>query len=409
MKLSIHDRDALLAVSPAALSAYARVAGWRRLEPYRVHSDVYEGTGLPEIVIPRTEHLGDYATVVATLVETFAEVAEQDVSTTYRDLVTADRDVIRIRAIDRDHSGSLPVSTGADLVCCARDMVLAAVCSLDNPRPLYRPAANREANEYLQRVRLGQTDQGSFVITLLGPAVSSPVRASLRRDPDPRNDPIARRVTRRLVEALAATRKATDDTNGGNLIAFLTSVRYGVSANLCEALATLTEALPVVDISVVWARTQPQDEVRAATRFAAHDAPVLREAGRAFRRREPQPDVVLVGLVQRLVRDETDTNETVTSRGSIKGGWHNDGNSPVMLEETVTLRTSIGGSNQSVVAVLSRSDYHRAIEAHKTRAPVVMRGDLERSGQRWRLLNPSIEDVIVNDEAPSDADRRLDL
>ena len=107
---------------------------------------------------------GDYASVVATLIETFAEVAEQDALITYRELVTADRDVIRIRAIDRDHSGSLPVSAGADLVCCARDMVLAAVCSLDNPRPLYRPGANREANEYLQRVRLGQTDQGSFVI-----------------------------------------------------------------------------------------------------------------------------------------------------------------------------------------------------------------------------------------------------
>ena len=93
-------------------SAYARVAGWRRQEPYRVHSDVYEGTGLPEIIIPRTEHLGDYASVVAALVETFAEVVEQDVLTTYRDLVTADRDVIRIRTIDRDHSGSPPVSGG---------------------------------------------------------------------------------------------------------------------------------------------------------------------------------------------------------------------------------------------------------------------------------------------------------
>lgn len=86
----------------------------------------------------------------------------------------------------------------------------------------------------------------------------------------------------------------------------------------------------------------PQDEARTVTRFAAHDAPVLREAGRAFRNREPQPGVVLVGLVQRLTRDETDT----------------DG--------TVTLRTSIGGSNQSVVTVLPQSDYHRAIEAHKT-------------------------------------------
>ena len=322
--------------------------------------------------------------MVATLVETFAEVAEQDALITYRDLVTADRDVIRIRAIDRDHSGSLPVSAGADLVCCARDMVLAAVCSLDNPRPLYRPGANREANEYLQRVRLGQTDQGSFVITLLGPVVSPPVQMSLVPDTDPPSDPIERRVTRRLAEALAAARKATDDTNGGDSVAFLASLNHGVSANLCEALATLTEALPALDISVVWARTWPQDEARIATRFAAHDAPVLREAGRAFRSREPQPGVVLVGLVQRLTRDETDT----------------DG--------TVTLRTSIGGSNQSVVTVLPQSDYHRAIEAHKTKAPVVMRGDLERSGQRWRLLNPSIEDVIANDDASSDADRRLD-
>ena len=254
-------------------------------------------------------------------------------------------------------------------------------------RKLMERLATESRNQGL--LSLGQTDQGGFVITFLGPVVSPPVQMSFVPDTDPRNDPIERRVTRRLAEALAAARKATDDTNGGNTIAFLASVNHGVSANLCEALATLTEALPALDISVVWARTWPRDEARTATRFATHDAPVLREAGRTFRSREPQPGVVLVGLVQRLTRDETDTDGTVTLRTSI-------------------VRTSIDGSNQSVVTVLPQSDYHRAIEAHKTRAPVVMRGDLDRSGQRWRLLNPSIEDVIVNDEAPSDADRRLD-
>lgn len=87
--------------------------------------------------------------------------------------------------------------------------------------------------------------------------------------------------------------------------------------------------------------------------------------------------MILVGLVQRLARSEPDT----------------DG--------TVTLRTSIDGQNQSVVAVLPQADYHRAIQAHKQRAPVVMRGDLERMGQRWRLLGPSIEDVIMYEESPS--------
>ena len=52
MRVSIHDRGALLAVSPAALSAYATTAGWTRQEPYRVHSDVYVGEARPEIIVP---------------------------------------------------------------------------------------------------------------------------------------------------------------------------------------------------------------------------------------------------------------------------------------------------------------------------------------------------------------------
>ncbi len=64
MRVGIRDRGALLAVSPAALSAYARGAGWRRHQPYRVHSDTYIGESRPEIIIPRTQRLGDYATVV---------------------------------------------------------------------------------------------------------------------------------------------------------------------------------------------------------------------------------------------------------------------------------------------------------------------------------------------------------
>ena len=70
---------------------------------------------------------------------------------------------------------------------------------------------------------------------------------------------------------------------------------------------------------------------------------------------------------------------------------------------TVTLLTSIEGQNQSVKAVLKQSDYERAVSAHKEKAPVVMKGDLERLGQRWRLLNPSIADVIRED-APNDSE-----
>lgn len=375
MKVSIRDRDALLAVSSAALAAYARVSGWRREEPYGAHSDVYTGKDLPEIIIPRNEDLGDYATVVSTLIEIFAEVAGQDEMTIYRDLVTADRDVIRVRAVDGDHSGSLSVDVGADLVCGTRDLILAAACSLNNPRPLYRLSANKEASEYLRRVRLGQTDQGSFVITLLSPAVTPPLQMALMPDTETFDEPIERRVTKRLIEALTAVRRATDATNHGDRDAFVATVSEGVSANLCEALAGLTEKLIKFDVSVAWARTYPGDKARYVVRFVFHDSPTLRAAGRAFRKREPQPDVTLIGLVQRLARGETDT------------------------AGTVTLRTLIDGSSQSVAAVLPQLDYHRAIHAHKAKEPVAMKGDLERTGQRWHLLNACVLDVISAEDA----------
>ena len=65
---------------------------------------------------------------------------------------------------------------------------------------------------------------------------------------------------------------------------------------------------------------------------------------------------------------------------------------------------SIDGRNQSVTAELGEFDYARAIEAHRDKAPLVMRGELSRIGQRWRLLDPSIVDVIKDDNEPQVAD-----
>ena len=372
MKVSIRDTDALRAVSPVALSAYARAEGWSQQERYRVHSDVYVGEARPEIIIPRTERLGDYANVVATLIETFAQVSDQDELTVYRLLVVADRDVVRVRVAESD-DGSVTLSDGADLIGGARDMLLSAACSLRDPRPVYRAGANREAADLLKRVRLGQTDQGSFVVTLLMPALLPPMPA-LFPDPDDRNAPIERRMTRRLVEALGAIREAVERTVAGEEGAFGGSVASGVSANLCEALARIIEPFSNLDVGISWARTRPMKASGTVARFGRADTAVLREAARLFRDRAPRSDVRLHGFVRLLKREQAD------------------------IDGTIGLAADVDGQRQSVVAVLEREDYERAVQAHRDRALVVLAGDLDRIGQRWRLLNPRVENVIRDDE-----------
>ncbi|MDE0170133.1 MAG: hypothetical protein OXS29_11535 [bacterium] len=376
MRVTIHDREALLAVSPGALSAYARSAGWSRHEPYRVHSDVYIGEELPEIIVPRTERLGDYASVVASLIKMFATVARQDEVTVYRLLATADRDVVRVQAGESE-DGSIGLNHGVDLIGGARDLLLAAACSLGQPKAVYRAGANRDAADLLEQIRLGQTDQGSFVVTLLTPVIPPPM-SRLFSVPDDQDAPIERRLTLRLMEALAAARHAAEQTAAGDEGAFAEALESGVSANLCEALVRIIEPFPRLDINVLWARTRRVKAPRPVVRFGRADAPLLQEAARSLRERAPRPDVRLIGYVRRLTRGEAEEDGTI--RLATK---------------------SIDGKAQSVTALLERQDYEHVVQAHSDRVPVLLKGDLERMGQRWRLLSPHLEEVLRDDEPES--------
>lgn len=372
MKVNITDRDALVAVSPAALAAYARAAGWAATEPYGDFAYVYTSEDHPEIIIPQTQRVADYAQIVRLLIEAFAEVSELDQLAIYRDLVTADRDVIRVRVAE-SNDGSVAVTDGVSLVRGTSEMFLAAACSLQDPRPLYRAGPNSEARQQLGRMRLGQTDQGSFVVTLLTPTISPPVASTLElEDPGRETDPIERQITKRLVGALQAAREAAERTASGNAEAFSDAVDSGVSANLCDAVAMLIEPFSELDVRVVWARTLPIAPTSQVVRFAAGHAPILRQAAKTFQDHDLRFDEQLSGFVQRLNRGKDDE----------------DG--------TISLRTFVDGAARSVLVVLTQADYEEAIRAHRNRSIATVQGDLEQLGSRWRLLNARVVGVVEN-------------
>ncbi|MFD0389905.1 hypothetical protein ACFQ4K_22325 [Tistrella bauzanensis] len=112
MKAKILDVEALRAISPMALSAFARSEGWSRTESYGAHADVYAGPDHPEVILPRTDQLADYAAVMSRLIGVFAAHTGRDELAIYRDLVGADRDVVRVRAVGTSDDGSIPLDAG---------------------------------------------------------------------------------------------------------------------------------------------------------------------------------------------------------------------------------------------------------------------------------------------------------
>jgi hypothetical protein len=67
------------------------------------------------------------------------------------------------------------------------------------------------------------------------------------------------------------------------------------------------------------------------------------------------------------------------------------------VEGLVTLKAMVDEKPQSVRAVLDQSNYSIAMRAHEHKAPVIVKGDLERVGQRWQLTNAQVTSLDNND------------
>ena len=126
--IKTEDHSSLKSVTPAALASYARAEGWLKIGTYRDYSDVYGAEGKPEIIVPRTAVIDDYEMAVSDLIKVFGNALHRDDISIYRDLTVADKDVLRIRALDAP-SHSLPFEWSTR-------------CSTAQERCFYRPRAH---------------------------------------------------------------------------------------------------------------------------------------------------------------------------------------------------------------------------------------------------------------------------
>lgn len=366
--------DELRSVSPSAVAAWARNRGWKRESAYRDFADIYLDASGTEILIPRNDKAVDYTSVIKRLIEIFSDTTETPEHVVFKGLIDAEHDVVRLRAIDDCEDGTISIESGIALFQQAKELMLAAACSALNPQTVYRAGANKDATELVSKIRLGQTEVGSYVAPLLTPIPPALLQSSLLEDwPEFSTDPAERQMTRKLVEGLMAVQKASDNVNAGEGIeSFERSVAQGVSANLCEAIAGIVAKTNEIEINVGWASTRPAPNSKSSVRFTQHDAAILTEAARVLRSKKPRPNVSLVGTVKKLKRDAEE-----------KSGL-------------VTFAAEVDGKSQSVTALLDQSNYNEAIRAHKDRKVVILDGDLERIGQRWAVQNPQVRVLDID-------------
>ena len=378
MKAIIADEDALHALGPAEVAAYLRSKNWQSVDFIGAKGAVWShvlpahtGGGEAELLLPLDRGLSDYVRRMSEVLHILEVTENRSQLDILRDLGDADADVIRVRfhsaAFD---DGSVPLEQAASLVAAARDMMLAAACAATQPRLAYPARKPAIASEYMERVRLGQTERGSYVL-----AVRSLVPQQFSTQPTLFPDiasaagdtPFARKVTLRLAQAIGATIEATAQVMAsGDIGVFKSAVEQGVSANLCDALAGFgaVPATQSVSLNIGWASVR---SVPASTRSSfvlpADTLSVLHDIARDLRENPSYAAFELRGPVVELKREE---------------GY---------LEGQIVVAGIVDDHVRRVTVQLMDTDYNLAIQAHQNERPIFLEGELSREGRSYQLNN----------------------
>lgn len=370
MKTVIEDEAALASLSWLDVKAYLDAEGWIRLGEYARKAAIYthsDPTGRKwEILVPLDDGVADYAERMGDAIRAVAAVEGRDQQEVFADLSMVGTDVVRLRAPQADSDGSIQLTHGVAMYREAENLMLAAACAAREPRRLYHPRKIAEVRDYLENVRLGQTERGSYVVT-----VRSPVTPALRPMLpqmfmwDEEAEPFPRAVTLKLSQALqSATAAIRTAAETDRFEAFEAAVEQGVNGNLCDALAQLAANGGGLDVRISWARVRPVPGAERQFRFSRDMARVLESAAQEFRRNEPKLDERLEGFVIHLDRP------------------------PEQTSGSATLRVLVEGRARRLRATFDPREYSVVVRAHDDKLPVSIEGDIFPSGQRLELRNP---------------------
>jgi hypothetical protein len=305
-------------------------------------------------------------------VQVLSALEERTVWEVINDVSGPPADILRLAVSTPNAAvGSLPLNEGLKLIEGGRSLLLAAACSVHSPQPFYPRQAFREAVEFLDTCRLGQTERGSFVATIITPAPPAieqqPCLPGMEGGLEA-TEPFPRRVTMRLMQWLAHISESLDTGIPERILA---GVPSGVSANMCEALASMKPLgeQSQLRIRMSWATSRPQLPARVpqTASFSQGVFALVDEVGRSLRERSAPKLDRIEGYAVQLRAEST----------LLEG-----------FEGTVVVKADIGGSPTRVKVPLNKADYLRACDAHRDGKRVALLGTLRRDAKTYELRQP---------------------
>ena len=257
-ELAAIPEAALNRLDPVRMQEYAQSTGWvlePRLGKGKLAVFQRPDSRLKQVRIPLTRELVDYPTLITQAIVGLAEWVEKPAPELLSILLLPPADILRFNESGTAvESGDVPLDHGISVIGGIRKTLLAAACSVIRPgQSFHRRMSLAEAEQFLSKCRLEQTERGSFIITIACPLDAIPLSASLFDE-----TPFTRNVTDFFMRSLHRLMELLEAPDAVNIL----EAGQGepvLSANLCEGLLDMTPEGDdaVLTIAASWAQSLP--------------------------------------------------------------------------------------------------------------------------------------------------------
>lgn len=359
----------------SSFSRFLLKLGWKQAnnlnDYYNVwHSPIIDGNQ-EELVVPITNEVfrleRDLNNIIKTLM-TFYDKKEYQILDDFENSV---KDQVKFRVkSEMTEDGYIPLVEGVRLLENTKEMLIASFLSISNKKKNYTGPHPENVNEAISNIKMGQTEEGSFIINIYLPNdYYEDGQPSLLEE---ESDSFTRKALTVMEQASTEliSKAKTFEEQHNDLSVFDDSYLQGVSSNFCSAISEISSnGKNDVEIEIILNDTIDAKEDIRKIEIKKEIIPIINNVKEYYKQDLTTENFVLIGHVTKLHQEVDDS------------------------EGDITLTCEIAGKLKKVKLDLNETFYTIAQEAHRNKSYLRCVGTLKISGRVTTLTN--IEDVLI--------------
>lgn len=362
---------------------YLTDLNWQKVESNRPYVKIFQyenADTLYQANIPTNRELIDYKHAMYRAVEQIALSSKKNIETVLLELLNPVSDILHIRIKEAStNSGSIMVEDAIKLFGNAKKLLTYASMDYQKPSLYHIGKPDLETQNLIENCRFGQTEIGSYVISLVVPftevdETGKSVQMTLFNEEVDKSNAHARKVTNKLITSIQQVKAAVDEGILNEIMSPLNKQLPPVSANFLEALSSIGiyKEHSEVDISIKWAPTVNGNKAKVDNVSLTHDhcSPI---------------DTVVQSIKGKRTADERSFTGKISNLKAKPNLEKRD-----VGEITLVYIDQEKASKAKVV--LNKEDYDDAIKAHESGKDVRVIGKI--LGQKRKIIEYSTFRVL---------------